>query len=344
MRHPAQKKRPTINDVAQLSGLSIATVSRYMNGTVFVSEENAARIQAAIESLNYIPHSAAQILAGQRTRTLGLLLPQISGDFFTPILRGVETCTSAEGYSLLVHSTEFAMQRKGPFKRVLGEHNTDGLIIFTHSVDDRELVRLKATGLPVVLIFQEPPGGLDFAHVVIENKSGVHALVQHLYHEHGRRKMIHLRGTENHSDAIARQEGYRQALEELGLPYQPDMVLSGDFDSSAAYASIREAIARRADFDAIVAADDESAAGALRALREAGVDVPGRVSVVGFDDTSLASHLVPPLTTVHSPIEQAGFEAARQLIHIVRGEAADHRTILSTELVLRRSCGCEYDD
>ncbi len=160
---------PTIADVAQRAEVSIATVSRVINASTPVNPETADRVRDAIKELNYIPSPAARTLANRRTNTIGLLLPEISGAFFPPMLRGIEAGVRAAGYGLLIHTTSDIHRRGG---HALGEHNTDGLLIFPESVDEAELRRLHNLNFPVVLLHQSAPSELKFPTVTIENKSG----------------------------------------------------------------------------------------------------------------------------------------------------------------------------
>ncbi len=336
-------KRPTIDDVARLAGLSTATVSRFINGSAVVSAERAAKIKAAIQELHYTPHLAAQMLASNKTRAIGLLLPTISGAFFAPVLRGVETRAIEKGYSLLVHSTQAQAQNaagKGTFKKILAEHNTDGLLIFAASVDATELSRLHSIGFPVVLLHQASPKEFSLPAITVENKNGVRALIDHLIEDHQRRRIVQLRGPENHDDTYWRDLGYRQSLEAHGIPYEADLIETGGFNTEQARQAMRRILTRGIHFDAVFAGDDESASGAMMALREAGWRIPQDAAVVGFDDLNLAEHLTPPLTTVHSPIEQVASEAVELLVKQIGGEAVPAETLLPTYLVRRNSCGC----
>jgi DNA-binding LacI/PurR family transcriptional regulator len=183
--------RPTITDVARRAGVSTATVSRVLNATARVEAETALRVHTAIKTLNYVPHAAARTLASRRTHTLGLLLPEISGAFFQPLLRGVETAASEAGYDLLVHTTRSPSAVNTP-RRTLAEHNTDGLLIFTDSVDARELTRLSDIGFPVVLLHQSPPDGIQIPFVTIENQSGTRKIIDHLIDVHHRHRIVFL--------------------------------------------------------------------------------------------------------------------------------------------------------
>ena len=329
-------KSPTIADVAKLAGVSSATVSRVVNQTAYVGPETIQKVQNAIDALNYRPSAAARILAGSKTETIGLLVPEISETFFIPLLRGIEQAAAQAGYSLLIHTTNY-----GPRGNPLGEHNTDGLLIFSDSLDDKELARLKESDFPIVLIYQDAPEGMAIPSITIENKQGTQALVDHLIEAHGRRRIVHLCGPEAANDAVWRGKGYRQSLAEHNIPYDPDLVVPGNFDSDCAQKAIQQIIESGTDFDAVFAGDDGSALGILAALREAGIRVPEEVSVVGFDDVDFASHVHPALTTVHAPTEQVGVQAVEKLLKLIKGETVAPVTLLPVELIIRRSCGCE---
>jgi LacI family transcriptional regulator len=330
--------RPTIADVAQQAGVSIATVSRVLTGSSPVVPETAERVHAAIASLNYVPHAAARTLASRRTDTLGLLLPEISGAFFQPLLRGVEAGVSEAGFDLLIHTTQ---SRPGDAPhRPLGEHNTDGLLVFTESLDDKELTRLHDIGFPVVLLHQASPRALNIPVVSIENQSGAQKIVEHLINTHNCKRIVFLRGPRGHEDSSWREKGYRAALKACGIPYDPALVTCGEFDREVARESIGRLLSDGSSFDAIFTGDDESAIGVLLALRTAGIRVPGQVAVVGFDDSIFANTLIPPLTTVRAPTEHVGRQAVRQLVRIIQGEQVDSRLVLPTDLVIRQSCGC----
>ena len=333
----SKNRPPTISDVARRANVSIATVSRVLNGTTPVQPEKADRVRLAMEELQFVPRHAARVLASQRTNTIGLVLPEISGAFFSPMLKGIEAGAHEDGYDLLVYSTQ---QTKTTRRRV-GEHNTDGLLIFTNSLAAQELQRLYAINFPVVLLHQSPPDSLHIPVITIENKDGAVMLVTHLIEQHGRRQILYLRGPEGHEDSVWRERGYREALEAHNIPFDPDLVAPGGFDDEEAFASIQQLLQEGRVFDAVFAGDDDAAIGVIRALRLAGRIVPQDVPVVGFDDIPFARYLSPALTTVRAPIEQVGREAVRQLVRQLNGGQAQALTLMRTELVIRESCGCQ---
>ncbi len=191
----------TIADVARHAGVSIATVSRVLNGTTPVQNVKADRVRLAMEELQFVPRHAARVLASRRTNTIGLVMSEISGAFFPPLLKGIEAGAYEAGYDLLIHSTK----KEGPSRRPLGEHNTDGLLIFTDSLDHRELHRLHNINFPIVLLHQTATDLLDIPVIAIENKNGAAMLINHLIEVHDRRRIVYLRGPEGHEDSVWRE-------------------------------------------------------------------------------------------------------------------------------------------
>jgi DNA-binding LacI/PurR family transcriptional regulator len=335
---------PTIADVAERAGVSIATVSRVLNQTTAVVPATAERIHAAINELHYVPRTAARVLASRRTDTLGLLLPEIGGAFFSPLLRGIEAEARSAGFDLLIHATSHIAHASTPSPRhTLAEHNTDGIIVFTQSIDSEELARLRLLNFPVVLLYQTPPDALDIPAVVVENKSGAQMLVEHLIEVHGCKRIGFLRGPEGNQDSEQRTAGYRQALRKHHIPWDPALLGLGGFNDEDANTTIQQWLEQGIEFDAVFTGDDDAAAGALSALRRAGKRIPQEIKVVGFDDIPVARFLSPPLTTVRAPIEQVGREAIRQVVHLIRGEPAKGLSLMPTELIIRESCGCAVD-
>jgi DNA-binding LacI/PurR family transcriptional regulator len=333
---------PTIADVATRAGVSIATVSRVVNGSTPVIGDTAERVRSAISDLHYHPRAAARVLASRRTDTLGLLLPEIGGAFFPPLLRGIESEARLAGYDLLVHATSHIPHASTPAPhRPLAEHNTDGLIVFTQSIDLHELARLHKNKFPLVLLFETPPAKTAIPSVIVENKSGAQKLVSHLIEVHGRRRIGFLRGPAGNEDSSERERGYRAALKSHGLSFDPALVGVGAFNDEDGQSAVQEWLADGLEFDAVFAGDDDSAIGAMRALKLAGRRVPEDISVAGFDDLPYASYISPALTTVRAPIEEIGREAVRKLIGVIRGRPAAAPALMHTELVIRESCGCE---
>jgi DNA-binding LacI/PurR family transcriptional regulator len=327
----------TISDVAQRAGVSIATVSRVINGRIPVQVDKAERVRQAVAELNFVPRSAARVLASRKTNTIGLVFSEIRGAFFPQLLKGIESQLHEAGYELLVYSTH----SDRPIKRKpIGEHNTDGLLVFTTSLEKEEIARLHKINFPMVLMHETPPEGMDIPVITVENKDGAAMLVSHLIEKHDRRRIVFLRGPEGHEDSVWRERGYREALAAHNIPFDAILISSGDFDQETAYHSMKKLIQDGIEFDAVFAGDDDASIGVYRALKEAKRLIPDDVAVVGFDDVDFAGYISPPLTTIRAPIEEVGREAVRQLLTILNGGQAESLVLKRTELVIRESCGC----
>ncbi len=332
----------TIRDVAQKAGVSVATVSRYINRSAAVSSEVAQRLEQVMAELKYVPHAAARNLATRKTRVTGLVVTNIDSVFFAPLLSGIEAVVREKGYNLLVATSQD--EDRPDVTQTIGTHNTDGILVFADSLTDEDIVSLHAKGFPIALIHRTPPDSLAIPSVTIENKAATRELVSHLIEVHQKRHIILLRGQTPQEDSYWREIGYREALEAHGLSYDPDLVLEGEFNQDVAYQSVTDFLVKAAHpFDAVFSSDDDMAIGAITALSEHGYRVPEDIAVVGFDDIRLAAYLNPPLTTVRAPTEEVGRVAAQQLFKRIEKRPAELLTLLPTEIILRRSCGCHMN-
>jgi len=328
---------PTIADVAERAKVSIATGSRVLNGTAAVQAEKAERVRLAMDELQFVPRHAARVLASRKTNTIGLVFSEIRGAFFPHLLKGIEAELRLAGYELLIYSTDSQHPNQ---RKPIGEHNTDGLLVFTTSLSPDELKRFYNINFPLVLLHETPPEGMNIPVITIENKDGAEMLVSHLIEKHGRRRIVFLRGPEGHEDSRWRERGYCEALGSHGIPFDPNLVSSGEFDEETGFLAIQKLLADGIEFDAVFAGDDDAAMGVYRALKTAGRLIPNDVAVVGFDDVQFSRYISPPLTTIRAPIEEVGREAVRQLIRQLNGGQAQALTLMRTELVIRESCGC----
>lgn len=335
------KPRPTITDVARLAGVSISTVSRVLNDTAPVSEDVEQRVRQAMDMLSYTPLTAARNLAVRKTFTIGLLLPELSNNFFGPLLRGVENAIRPSKYQMLVYASLRTPDEESWRRSPVGEHNADGMLVFVGSTDEEELLRNRQRDFPMVLLFFEGPRSAGIPNVGFDNAAGLRQVVEHLVNVHGRRRIVFVRGPVGNVDSDEREATFRQTAERLGIPIDPSLFVRGDFTAPGGERTIQTLVEQGIPFDAVFTGDDEAATGVLAALRRANLRIPEDVAVVGFDDLPFAAHLNPPLTTVHAAVEQAGFLAATKLLSILGGVAPAVATRLPVKLVIRRSCGCQ---
>lgn len=331
----------TIRDVAREAGVSVATVSRYINKNAPVSTEVAERLQQIMSTMRYVPHAAARNLASRKTRVIGLLLNNLHNDFFVPLLNGVEAVVRQKGYNLIVAT--YHANSRGHMQPPIGPHNTDGLLVFSDGLVDEDLTTLNANGFPMVLVHRTPPPQVPIPSVTVENIEITRLLIDHLIKAHGKRRILFLRGPVNQEDSIRREIGYKSALQTNGIPLDENLILNGDFERDIAYTVMNEFLnqEKQVAFDAIFTGDDDAAIGVLKSLHEHGIRIPEDIAVIGFDDLGFAPFLNPPLTTVRAPTERVGQIAAERLFGLLENHPSEEVIILPTEIIFRRSCGCE---
>jgi len=352
---PAELVSPsasTLYDVAREAGVSIATVSRVVHGRDGVRTTTRRRVLEVIEALGYVPDSAAQSMVLGRKEVIGLIAVENRGPdteiehegllFLEEILRGVESALSPLGWPVLVSFRRAAdAPDTYPWLQKISA-KVDGLLIAEGIPSDEHLAKL-ASRIPVTLI----SGSRDEAHADVvhaDNRAGTRALVSHLIERHGCSRLFYVGGPPEAPDARER----RQAFEEE-LAWHPGARMTGSFTGGFAAVSgqlaVREILAgpRRELPDAIVCANDQMAIGAMRELQAAGIRVPADIAVTGFDDIHLGALLAPPLTTVHQPMRLLGERACALLLDRINDPTLPRRVEqLSTELIVRQSCGCGH--
>lgn len=330
----------TIRDVARKASVSAATVSRYINHTGLVSVETGERLEKVMTEFQFIPHSGARQLATRKTRLIGLLLTNMHNNFFMPMLNGVESAVRENGYNLIV-ATYLATPDSDDNRPPIGPHNTDGMIIFANSLLDKQLKQLYKQNFPMILVHRTSPDGFPIPYVTVENINSTTQLIDHLIDVHGKHRILFLHGPANQEDSYFRELGYKAALETHNLGFDEQLVLSGGFEDDIAYQSMKQFLAgAHPEFDAVFGGNDDAAYGAIAALKEVGFGVPEDIAVVGFDDQKLSAIMTPALTTVRSPTYDVGHTAGEHIFSILLGAPVDRDTLLPTDLILRRSCGC----
>lgn len=324
----------TIKDVARVAQVSVATVSRALNGHGNVAEDVRNRVFAAAQELRYTPHAAARSLSSRRTQTLGVVLPDLHGEFFSELMRGIDQVARSQRLHLLVSSYHGNPQEQGAALRAM-RGRVDGLLVMSPFVAAPTLLSEHLEpSLPAVLINSQ--AGLDGTAVLgVDNHGGAVAMVEHLVAS-GHRRIAFIAGPDDNFDAHERLRGYRDALRRL-LPDAQEWVLPGEFDEASGHRAGRELLAASPRPDAVFAANDMMALGCLFAFAQARVDVPGGIALAGFDDIPLARYVHPALTTIRVNIAELGARAARLLIAQVAGEAASEPAVLATELIVRES-------
>jgi LacI family transcriptional regulator len=331
----------TIRDVARKAGVSVATVSRYINRNATISPEVSERLRVVMIELKYVPHAAARHLASRKTRVVGLLLNNLHNDFFVPLLNGVEEVVRKKGYNLLIATHHANIRSETP--PPIGPHNTDGLLVFSDGLMDEDLISLNSIGFPMVLVHRTPPASIALPSVTVENIEITKKLVEHLILVHHKRRILFLRGPIRQEDSARREAGYKSALQSNNIPFDETLILNGEFERDVAFQTMNDFLGTRGQvqFDAVFTGDDDAAIGVLRSLQNHGYSVPKDIAVIGFDDLGFAPFLNPPLTTVRAPTEAVGRIATERLFGLLENRPSDEVVILPTEIIFRRSCGCE---
>ena len=331
----------TIRDVARQAGVSVATVSRFINRNAPVSAEVAERLNRVMTELRYVPHAAARHLASRKTRVIGLLLNNLHNDFFVPLLNGIEGVIRQKEYNLIVAT--YHANSRNTMPPPIGPHNTDGLLVFSDGLMDEDLASLNASGFPMVLVHRTAPPPLSIPSVTVENRDITTRLVEHLIQAHGKRRILFMRGPVQQEDSHRREVGYKAALAANGIPVDESLILNGEFERDIAFQSLNDFLGNgtKVPFDAVFTGDDDAAIGVLRALHQHGYRIPEDVAVAGFDDLGFAQFLNPPLTTVRAPTEAVGQIAAERLFEILENQGSNGAVVLPTEIIFRRSCGCQ---
>ncbi|MEU1471584.1 LacI family DNA-binding transcriptional regulator [Streptomyces sp. NPDC005761] len=332
--------RPTLEEVAARAGVGRGTASRVINGSPRVSAHTREAVEAAVAELGYVPNRAARALAGNRTDAIALVVPESESRFFaepyfSDIVRGVGAALADTEMQLLLTLVGSDRERRR-LAQYLTAHRVDGVLLVSVHADDPLPDLLEQLGMPAVMNGRrsatEPLPSVDS-----DNFEGARGAVEHLV-SRGRRSIATITGRLDVYASQRRLDGYRKALSDAG--HEPDerLIAPADFSEEGGVRAMRELLARRPDVDAVFAASDLMAAGARQVLREAGRRIPDDVALIGFDDSAVARHMDPALTSVRQPIEEMGRAMTRVLLEEIAGENTERpQIVLPTELVVRDS-------
>ncbi len=330
----------TLEEVARLAGVSRATVSRVVNGSPRVSGEVRRSVETAVEKLGYVPNRAARSLVTRRSGSIAVVITEPTGrlfsdPFFPRLLRGVSAAMSARDIQLVLLMPDTLADSRRTADYLVAGH-VDGAILVSLHGDDPLPGRIIAAQIPTVVVGRPLRDG-GVSYVDVDNRGGARTAVEHLI-AGGRRVIASIGGPADMVAARDRLAGYRDAVTEAGLAADPGLEAVADFTQDGGAGAMEHLLAVRPELDAVFAASDLMAAGAMAVLHAAGRRVPEDVAIVGYDDSPVAATARPPLTSVRQPIEEMGQEAARVLLELVDdADRAPRRVILTTELIRRAS-------
>ena len=326
---------PTLEMVAEEAGVSMATVSRIINGTATVSAERRGAVEKAIAKFKFRPNPAARGLAMGRSTTIGVITQAIDSPFYGEGLRGIEHYLQQHGYAALFMSGNWNEEDEARCVRELLARRVDGIIIFSGRLKDSELAAY-AKKVPIVLSGRSLKASGVFS-LPIDDRKGAVLATKHLI-ELGHKRIGFIAGILRHPDAEERHSGYRHALQDAGIAYDPKLVVPGDFHEEGGVDATLRLISSKAPFTALFCVNDQTAYGACLALHRHNLSVPRDVSVVGFDDLHSSSYRVPPLTSVRQSVRTLGESSAEAMLQLLKNERP-RVSLPSVELIVRESTG-----
>jgi DNA-binding LacI/PurR family transcriptional regulator len=324
----------TMREVARRAGVSLATVSRVLNNTQYISEETRRRVLGAVREFNYFKNVHARRLATGRSDLFGLVISEIANPYFPEVIRGYQAMAWNRGFDVLICNTEYDRVRTKAVIRKLRESDVRGVAIVTSSVDRSTASELTDAGIPLVFCNSEPAGKL-VGNISIEYEHGINKAIQHVV-ELGHRRSAVIAGPADNLTAVTIKNALVSELTARGL--EPVCILESNYRVDGGASAVREVLSRREIPTVVFCGNDLIAMGAMSALEEAGVRVPEDVSVIGIDDIFFAFLARPPLTTISVPREQLGiqaFEALDKMLKLKRHKGANY--ILETDLIVRKS-------
>jgi LacI family transcriptional regulator len=331
----------TLEDIAKQAGVSRSTASRVVNDDPHVSDSVRMKVQEVILATGYHPHAAARSLASHRSWMIGLVLPRTVSTFFTDpyfprLTQGVAQACNQHNYTLGLFLLDTKEDEKRILPRISHKGMLDGILLQTAQMEDKLIDKLVSADFPVV-IAGRPFKANGISYIDVDNINASHDAVCHLI-QLGYKHIGTITGMMNSTVGIDRKEGYRKAILEHGWEVDENLIVEGDFTEESGYAGIKQLLPYKPD--AVFAASDTMAIGAMRAAREAGLHVPNDVAFVGFDDLPIASQSDIKLTTVRQPIIQFGVKAVETLIDLIEnGNKPSRCIIMDTELIIRESSG-----
>jgi LacI family transcriptional regulator len=326
----------TIRDVARRAGVSTMTVSRVINSSGYSSRDARTRVERAIAELGYVPNAVARHLRSKQTMTIALVLSDITNPFFTTIARGVEDVAGPRGFGVMFCNTDESSTEENAYLHMLIQRQIDGVLLVPASTSAAPLKLLREHRVPVVVVDRRVPSRVD--QVRCDSEAGAHVLVRHLV-ELGHRRIAMLTGRRAISTAVDRVAGYERALADVGVDLHGELVRYGGFGLAGGYRMAKEVLAATPRPTAMFAANNFIAFGAIRALREAGLQVPDDMSLVCFDDLPEEWLIDPFLTVVDQPAYDMGRQAAELLFERLDAAApsASRQIIMPGEFIVRRS-------
>lgn len=325
----------TINDIAKIAGVSIATVSRVLNGTKAVSPEVAERVHMAIEQTGFRRNAAARNLVMKKSHMIGVVITNISNMYFSQLIKGIDGMARYLNYNIMLTNSNCDEQREIECMNVLMERGVDGIIFTAHK-------RVRPAMESLILNSHIPFISLNTScvnaiNVKIDNVKEGYEATKYLINL-GNKNIAHINGGLDNDVSLLRMDGYKQAMRDSGLPVKPGWIGEGDFTFKSGYDVMEKLLMFNKDLTAVFLSGDEMAFGAITCIQDKGMKVPDDISIIGFDNIEYAEYMRPKLTTVSQPIREIGEVAVKTLVRLINGENIEEKDIyLSAGIVVRES-------
>ncbi|ADL50158.1 LacI family DNA-binding transcriptional regulator [Clostridium cellulovorans] len=328
-------KAPSLKDVAKLAGVGLGTASRVLNNSGPVTDEKRQAVFEAMEKLNYKPNAIARSLKSKKTKTIGVMIPDISNPFYPEVIRGIEDVANKYSYSIFLLNTDRSREKEQKCLSVLQEKMVDGAILMSFSVPEE--IKNHINNIPIVLI-SSIPKNTEFVTVRIDNEEAAYEAVNHLC-KFGHKDIVMISGPlSDENAAIPRVQGYMRAMLDNGIKFSSENIVDGDFSSEWGYIAMKKILEREKIPTAVFTHSDNLAIGAIKAIMEKGLRIPEDISIVGFDGIASSEYIYPGITTIKQPRYEMGAMGMETLVKLINGVETKKLIKMDVQLVERNSC------
>lgn len=328
----------TIKEVAEKADVSVTTISRVINENLKVRQVTRDKVNRVIKELGYVPNAMARGLTLGKTSTIGFILPEIADGFFSQVIKGADEMAVKNDFHLLVSTFHSHRSDEELSFRLMSERRVDGLILMDPTLSDDFFTEFQWNSFPVIVLCKKIKY-INCNYIVIDDFQGAYQAVIHLI-RHGYKRIAIIRGPSDNYDASQRLAGYKSAIKDYNIRLNSEYIVDGNFRWEGGESAMHTLLDLAQPPDAVFAANDPMAIGAMEAVKKRNLVVPKDMAIVGFDDIELSRLVTSPLTTVHLPMYELGAMAVKNVIRILKGEDVRRGNILKTRLVVRKSCGC----
>lgn len=325
-----------LKDVAKRAGVGVGTASRVINNHPSVTEDKRKRVLDAIEELGYKRNAIAGSLKTNKTKTIGVIIPDISNEYYSDIVRGAEDIASEFQYTIILCNTDSKLKREISTINMLCEKQVDGLIMITYHMTEKTLNCLLATGIPVMMVATLVENH-DISTVNISNEAAAYDATNYLI-KLGHKRIAMITGPLDDIDGgLNRLNGYKRALSENNLPIDESIICTGDYRYNSGYSNMKELLKRNFNISAVFTASDYMAIGASKAIQEKGLRVPNDIAIIGFDNLTITEYAYPSISTVAQPCYEMGQVAVRRLTSLINDETIDNSHLILPHRIIERA-------